>query len=31
MRVPFSSASSPTFVIGGVLEVKYSNRSKVES
>jgi hypothetical protein len=29
MRVPFSSASSPTFVVGGILDGNYSNRSEV--
>jgi hypothetical protein len=31
MRVPFSPASLPTFVVSVVLDVSYSNRSEVES
>jgi hypothetical protein len=31
MRVPFPPAFSPTFVVGGVLDVSYSNRIEVES
>jgi hypothetical protein len=31
MRVPFSLASSPTFVVVGVLDASYSNRNVVES
>jgi hypothetical protein len=31
MRVPFSSASSPAFVVVGVLDDGYSNRGEVES
>jgi hypothetical protein len=31
MRVPFSHASSPTPVVGGVFIDGYSNRSEVES
>jgi hypothetical protein len=31
MRVPFSPASSPTFVGGGVRDDNYSNTSEVES
>jgi hypothetical protein len=31
MRVPFSPASSPTFVVGGVLDGSYSNRSEAKS
>jgi hypothetical protein len=30
MRVPFFPASSPTFVVGGVLDDSYFNRSEVE-
>jgi hypothetical protein len=29
-RVPFSSASSPAFVIGGVLDDSHSNRDEME-
>jgi hypothetical protein len=31
MRVPFSPESSPTFVVGGVFDDSYSNKSEVES
>jgi hypothetical protein len=31
MRVPFSPASLPTFVVGGVFDDSYSNRSEMES
>jgi hypothetical protein len=31
MRVPFSSASSPGFVVCGVLDDSHSNRDEVES
>jgi hypothetical protein len=31
MRVPFSPASLPTVVGGGVFDDSYSNRSEVES
>jgi hypothetical protein len=31
MRVPFSPASSPTFVVGGLFDDGYSNRSEMES
>jgi hypothetical protein len=31
MRVPFSPASSPAFVVGGVFDDGYSNRGEVES
>jgi hypothetical protein len=31
MRVPFSPSTSPTFVVGGVLDGTYSNRSEVKS
>jgi hypothetical protein len=31
MRVPFSPASSPTPVVGGVADDSYSNRGEVES
>jgi hypothetical protein len=31
MRVPFFPSSSPTFVVGGVLDGSYCNRSEVQS
>jgi hypothetical protein len=31
MKIPFSLASSPTFVVGSILDDDYSNRSEVES
>jgi hypothetical protein len=31
MRVRFSPASSPTFVVGGVLDDSHSNMGEVES
>jgi hypothetical protein len=31
MRVPFSPASSPTYVVGGVLDASYSKRGEMES
>jgi hypothetical protein len=30
IRVPFSPASSPTFVVGGILDDSYPNRSEME-
>jgi hypothetical protein len=30
MKVPFSPTPSPTFVVGGVLDVSYYKRSEME-